>query len=92
MYSLSASQVPLLSASVGTQTCSSTAAASSALTFMVPSLKPIRFRGVAWLVDVDEVLPKPSCDHRRAAEGDPGHVADGLDCDLRVVSTRLEMG
>jgi hypothetical protein len=55
-------------------------------------LKPIRFRGVAWLVDVDEVLPNPSCDHRRAAEGDPGHVADGLDCDLRVVSTRLEMG
>ena len=33
----------------------------------VPSLKPNRFRAVTWLVEVDDVRPKPSCDHRTAA-------------------------
>src|SRR4029450_538230 len=66
-YEPPTSHCPLLSASVGIQTCVATAAGSSALTFMVPSLKPIRFRGVAWLVEVDDVRPKPSCDHLIAA-------------------------
>src|SRR3954469_24860947 len=30
----------------------------------VPSLKPIRLRGVAWLRLVEAVRPKPSCDQR----------------------------
>ena len=47
-----------------TQTCSSSASVSSALTLAVPSLKPNRLRGVSWLVLVDEVRPKPSCDQR----------------------------
>ena len=42
-------------------------AVSSALTFAVPSLKPIRLRGVTWAVEVDEVRPKPSCDQRTRA-------------------------
>ena len=33
----------------------------------VPSLKPIRLRGVACAVDVDDVRPKPSCDQRITA-------------------------
>jgi hypothetical protein len=59
---------------------------------MVPSLNPIRFRGVVWLVDVDDVLPKPNCDHRMAApaEREPGEVAYRVDGHLRVISTRLD--
>src|SRR5215218_6713409 len=34
---------------------------------MVPSLKPIRFRGVAWLVDVEDVRPNPNWDQRSDA-------------------------
>ena len=42
---------------VGTQTCSSRSAVSSALTLAVPSLNPNRLRGVSWAVLVDEVRP-----------------------------------
>ena len=37
----------------------------------MPSLKPNRLRGVAWLVDVDDVRPNPSCDHRTAVAPKP---------------------
>ena len=37
----------------------------------MPSLKPKRLRGVAWLVDVDDVRPNPSCDHRTAVAPKP---------------------
>ena len=37
----------------------------------MPSLKPNRLRGVAWLVDVDDVRPNPSCDHRTAVVPKP---------------------
>ena len=50
-----------------TQTCSASAAASSAFTLAVPSLNPNRLRGVTWRSMVDEVRPKPSCDQRTAA-------------------------
>ena len=33
----------------------------------MPSLNPIRLRGVAWLVEVEDVRPKPSCDQRTDA-------------------------
>ena len=35
--------------------------------FLVPSLNPIRLRGVACEVDVEDVRPKPSCDQRITA-------------------------
>ena len=41
--------------------------ASSSLMLLVPSLKPIRLRSVCWSVEVDDVRPKPSCDHRITA-------------------------
>ena len=58
----------------------------------MPSLKPNRLRGVAWLVDVDDVRPNPSCDHRTAvdAEPHPHQVAHGVHGDLRVVRARLD--
>ena len=58
----------------------------------MPSLKPNRLRGVAWLVEVDEVRPKPSWAQRIAdgAEGDPGEVADRVHGDLRVVGAGLD--
>ena len=59
------------SSPAATQTCSSSASGSSALTLAVPSLKPNRLRGVAWLVDVDDVRPKPSCDQRTATVPKP---------------------
>ena len=36
---------------------------SSLLMLFVPSLKPSRLRSVCWAVEVDDVRPKPSCDH-----------------------------
>ena len=50
--------------SPATQTCAASAAASSALRFAVPSLKPMRLRGVACARLVDDVRPNPSCDQR----------------------------
>ena len=64
---------------------------SSSLMLRVPSLNPIRLRGVACEVDVDDVRPKPSCDHRmhRGAARQPGEVADRVEGDLRVVRAGL---
>ena len=58
----------------------------------MPSLNPNRFRGVDWLVEVDDVRPKPSCDQRTAAraEADPGQVADRVHGHLRVVGAGLD--
>ena len=57
----------------------------------MPSLKPIRLRGVTCDVVVDdgatEALLRPA-DRRRAA-GDAGEVADRVEEHLRVVTTRL---
>ena len=59
---------------------------------LVPSLKPIRLRGVAWLLLVLDVRPKPSWNHRIAtdAPAEPGQVADRVERDLRVVRARLD--
>ncbi len=67
-------------------------AVSSALRLAVPSLKPSRLRGVACLVDVEEVRPKPSWAQRSAtrAEPDPREVADRVHGDLRVVGAGLD--
>ena len=43
---------------------SSSASVSSSLMLFVPSLKPIRLRGVSCARLVDDVRPKPSCDQR----------------------------
>ena len=40
---------------------------SSATTLLVPSLKPIRLRGVVCATSVLDVRPKPICDHRSTA-------------------------
>ena len=58
----------------------------------VPSLKPIRLRGVSWARLVDDVRPKPSCDQRitHAAAADAGQVADRVEGDLRVVGAGLD--
>ena len=53
-----------------TQTCSSSAAVSSALMLAVPSLKPIGCAGVVCAVEVDDVRPKPSCDQRTAHDAE----------------------
>ena len=37
----------------------------------VPSLKPIRLRGVAWALEVVDVRPKPSCDQRTVTSPRP---------------------
>ena len=50
-----------------TQTKRLIASASSPWMFLVPSLKPWRFRAVDWLDRVEDVRPKPSCDQRRTA-------------------------
>ncbi len=47
-----------------TQTCRASASVSSSLMLLVPSLKPIRLRGVACARLVVDVRPKPSCDQR----------------------------
>ena len=52
----------------------STAVVSSALTLAVPSLNPNRFRGVAWLVLVDEVRPNPSWDQRTETMPKPSRM------------------
>ncbi len=59
------------SSSGATQTCCARLSGSSALTLLVPSLKPNMLRGVACVVDVDEVRPKPSCDQRTATTPKP---------------------
>ena len=76
----------------GTQTCSRIRAVSSPRTLRVPSLKPIRLRGVDWVLVVAEVRPKPSCDQRitHGAAADAGQVADGVEGDLRVVGAGLD--
>ena len=51
------------SAPFGTQTCSSIIAVCSPRSPMVPSLNPNRFLAVTWSTLVDDVRPKPSCDH-----------------------------
>ena len=58
----------------------------------MPSLNPNRFRGVVWLVEVDDVRPNPSCDQRIAArpKRDPGQVADRVHGDLRIVGAGLD--
>jgi hypothetical protein len=48
-------------------TCVRSAATSSSLRLFVPSLKPMRLRGVGCDVLVLEVRPKPSCDQRITA-------------------------
>ena len=50
-----------------THTCSRIAASSLVWMLLVPSLYPIRLRGVSWCRDVDEVRPNPTCVHRSAA-------------------------
>ena len=37
----------------------------------MPSLNPMRLRGVAWVVLVEDVRPNPSCDHRTATSPIP---------------------
>jgi hypothetical protein len=40
----------------------------------VPSLNPIRLRGVSWALSVLDVRPKPDCDHRRSTTLRPMRV------------------
>ena len=75
-----------------TQTCWSSAAASSALMLRVPSLNPIRLRGVAWAGAggrraAEAELGPP---HDDGAPAQPGEVADGVEGHLRVVRAGLD--
>ena len=70
----------------------STAAVSSARMLLVPSLKPIRLRGVCW---VDGRLRRPPEAHLRPAdgrpaEGDARQVAHRVDGDLWIVGADLD--
>ena len=58
----------------------------------MPSLNPSRFRAVVWVVEVDDVRPKPSWDQRDRgpSERDPGQVADRVHRHLRIVGTGLD--
>ena len=47
-----------------THVCARRAASSSATRLLVPSLKPIRLRGVTCALSVLDVRPKPDCDQR----------------------------
>ena len=91
-YDPPASQSPAGSSPSPTHTCSSSASVSSALTFMVPSLKPNRLRGV----DCDgrrgrgPAEPELRPPHGDGAEPDPGQVADRVHRHLRVVGAGLD--
>ncbi len=89
-YEPPASHAACGSSSAPTQTCSSRASVSSALTFAVPSLKPNRLRGVDCDVEVVDVRPKPELRpaDRDRAEADPGQVADRVHGHLRVLRRR----
>ena len=58
----------------------------------VPSLNPNRFRGVACVVEVEDVRPNPSCDHLTdgGPERDSREVADRMDGNLGIVGARLD--
>ena len=77
---------------------------SSALTLLVPSLKPNMLRAVTWLVLVDEVRPKPSWLQRTATVPKPirtrlriactatcGSFGTGLYADVPAAAGRVEV-
>ena len=65
---------------------------SSALTLLVPSLKPKRFRGVCCAREVEDVRPKPIWDQRTCAlpKRDPRQVPDGMHGHLGIVGAGLD--
>ncbi len=54
-----------------TQRCSRSRSSSSSFRLFVPSLKPMRLRGVSCARLVDDVRPKPSCDQRMTTRPRP---------------------
>ena len=75
-----------------TQTKRSIAAVSSARMLAVPSLKPIRLRGVSWLRLVRRGAAEAELGpaHRHRAAADPGQVADRVEGDLGIVGAGLD--
>ena len=75
-----------------THTCSRIVASSLVWMLLVPSLYPIRLRGVSWCREVDDVRPNPTCDppERRDAASPADQVVHGVERDERIVCAGLD--